>query len=163
MPDFRVPTVLRLRVDTVQLSHQSRPVAFTCEQYQVVVVAHQAIGQALRIEAAQGLAQDTEELRAVPVVLVDRLTPITTRGDMVNGAGELDAQGAGHGGNIGAREGNGRPDPACMTLPAQPSCFSYSYIFPIACTILQHLRLLFCSGANVYALTITVSFTIFRR
>jgi hypothetical protein len=43
-------------------------------------------------------ASPSTAARTVLIVAVDRLAPISTRGDVIEPAGELDAEGSGHGG-----------------------------------------------------------------
>ena len=69
-------------------------------QHQVTVISHLAIGQHLSIEPVHRLSDDFQVRGPVLVVAVDRLTPVATRGDVVDGAGKLDAQGAGHAGIV---------------------------------------------------------------
>ena len=59
-----------------------------------------AIGQHLRIEPVHRLSDDFQVRGPVLAVAVDRLTPVATRSDVVDGAGKLDAQGAGHAGIV---------------------------------------------------------------
>jgi hypothetical protein len=92
--------VVGLREDAVHVPHQPRQVAFARVQHQVIVVAHQAVGQHLGIEAVHGLADDPQLRGAVRIVLVDGLPPVAAGGDVVDGAGELDAQGARHGPSV---------------------------------------------------------------
>ena len=67
------------------------------------------IGQHLSIEPVHRLSDDFQVRGPVLVVAVDRLTAVATRGDVVDGAGELDAQGAGHAGIV-AEWGGKRQD-----------------------------------------------------
>ncbi|MDO9400190.1 MAG: hypothetical protein Q7T46_01805 [Polaromonas sp.] len=63
----------------------------------VEVVVHEAVGVAYPIEALADLAEEGEPLLAVSIVQIDRLSPVATRGNVVQSAGEFNAQGAGHG------------------------------------------------------------------
>ncbi len=63
----------------------------------MVVVAHQAVGQRAGVEALEGLVEQVEEEPPVGVVHEDRLLPVATGGDVVDGIGKFNAQRAGHG------------------------------------------------------------------
>ena len=43
------------------------------------------------------MAEEGEPLLAVSIIQIDGLSPVATRGDVVQSAGEFNAQGAGHG------------------------------------------------------------------
>jgi hypothetical protein len=60
------------------------------------MVGHLAPGVAAPVETAAHLAQHVEPIRAVLIVAIDRLAPITARGHMVQPASELDAEGSRH-------------------------------------------------------------------
>jgi hypothetical protein len=100
--------VVGLGVHTVQLPHQSRQVAPARVQHQVVVVAHQTVGQHLRIEALHALCEHRQEGDAVIVIQIDRLASVTAGGDVVDRAGELYAQGSGHAAIVGWRGFRGK-------------------------------------------------------
>ena len=82
----------------------------------MTVTAHLATGQHLSIEPVHRLSDDFQVRGPVCIVAVDRLTPVATRGDVVDGAGKLDAQGAGHAGIGGV--GGKRQD---LSAPAKPA------------------------------------------
>jgi hypothetical protein len=65
-------------------------------KHKVVVVTHQAIGEHLAIEARKGLSDHVQQGKTVVIILENGLLPITTRGNMVDGAGELDSKWTGH-------------------------------------------------------------------
>jgi len=65
-------------------------------QHVVVVVAHQAVGHGLGIEARECLRYDCQQTLPVLVIDKDVLAPITKGGDVIDGAGEFDTQGASH-------------------------------------------------------------------
>jgi hypothetical protein len=88
-----MPAVDVLRVDAVHLPHQARQVGGTGVQHEMVVVAHQAIGQHLRVEALQCQRDDAQLRGPVVVVGVDGLAPVAAGRKVVDGAGELDARG----------------------------------------------------------------------
>jgi hypothetical protein len=55
-------------------------------QHEVTAVAHQTVGQLLRVDPVHHLRDDIHLSLPVTVVRVDRLAPIATRGDVVNRA-----------------------------------------------------------------------------
>lgn len=63
----------------------------------VEVVVHEAVGVAYPVKTLADLAEEGEPLLAVSIVQIDRLSPVATRGNVVQSAGEFNAQGAGHG------------------------------------------------------------------
>ena len=64
--------------------------------HKVVVIAHQAVSQHLRVEALQPLFDDGQQRRQVFVVREDALAPVATRCDVVHGTWKFNAQRAGH-------------------------------------------------------------------
>lgn len=70
-----------------------------CMQHEVVVVAHQAVAQHLRIEARQPLLHNAQQRRAFIVVREYALAPVAARSDVLHGTGELNAQRARHQGS----------------------------------------------------------------
>jgi hypothetical protein len=54
------------------------------------------------------MAQNGKVLPAIFIVAVDGLTPVATRCDVVNGAGELQAEGAGHERSVLCAEAKGK-------------------------------------------------------
>ena len=77
-------------------------------QYEVVVVAHQAIGQGFSIEARQRLRHDLQQ--SVPVIVIDedRLAPVTAGSDVIDSAREFDAQRTGHAATLRLEEAKGK-------------------------------------------------------
>jgi hypothetical protein len=96
MPNQAVAVVVSLGVDAVHVPHQARQIGLARVQHEVKVVSHQAIGQHLGIEALHRLLDDGELRQPVSVIKIDRLAAVTSGGDVVDGAGELDAKGAAH-------------------------------------------------------------------
>jgi hypothetical protein len=82
--------------DAVELTHPLQEVGIRLDD-EVIMIGHLAIGVAAPVEAAAHLAQRCEPSRAVLKVAIDRLAPITVRGDVIPPAGKLDAEGFGHG------------------------------------------------------------------
>jgi len=87
-----VSTVVGLGVDPVDVAHQQGEIALPGVQHEVVVVAHQAVGQGLGIEARECLRYDLQHTLPVQVIDEDVLAPVATGGDVIDGAGEFDAQ-----------------------------------------------------------------------
>ena len=79
----------------------------------VEVVVHEAVGVAYPVKALADLAEEGEPLLTVSIVHIDRLSPVATRGNVVQSAGELNAQGAGHALMLQRLmlQCNARPDP----------------------------------------------------
>ena len=96
MPNLAMPPIETLRIDPVDLAHQRRQIGPARMQHKVVVIAHQAVGQQLRIEPPQAVRDEVEQASAVVVVNKDVLPPVAARGYVVRGARKFDAQGAGH-------------------------------------------------------------------
>ena len=101
MPHLGVAPVEGLRVHAIDLPHQQRQVGLVRVLHEVIVVPHQAIGQHLGIKALHRLCHHLQQGTAVRVVHEDRLAPVAARGDVVDRAGEPDAQWAGHAGSLG--------------------------------------------------------------
>jgi hypothetical protein len=96
VPHQAVALIEALGVDTIQMPHQPREIALPRVQDQVVVIAHLAIRQHLSIEALNRLRQHFKMQAPVFVVTVDGLASIAARCDVIDGAGEFQAEGAGH-------------------------------------------------------------------
>jgi hypothetical protein len=60
------------------------------------MVGHLAVSMAAPVETPAYLAQHGEPVHAVLIVAIDRLAPVTARGDVVEPAGEPDAEGSAH-------------------------------------------------------------------
>jgi hypothetical protein len=67
-------------------------------QHKVVVVVHQAIGQNLGIKSRYAVGQHIEQGLPIDIILKDRLTTVTTRSHVVDGAWKFNAKGSGHDG-----------------------------------------------------------------
>lgn len=80
-------------------------------KHEVVVIAHQAVGQHLGIEEMHALGDDGQQGLAVGIVHEDRLAPVASRSDVIDRAGEFDAKRSGHGvGKVRGRGQKARPD-----------------------------------------------------
>lgn len=91
-----MPAITVLREHPIELSDSLRKVGVRCLDEQMVVAGHQAIRVHHPVEARGHRGQHVEELHAIGVILVDRLTTIAARGHVVLRAFELDAEGTGH-------------------------------------------------------------------
>jgi hypothetical protein len=85
-------------------------------QHEVVVVAHLAVGQHLRVETVHGVRQDIQLRLAIGVVNVDGLAPVAAGGDVVDSAGEFEAERPGHGRSLGGEGQKARPDPVLCAV-----------------------------------------------
>lgn len=88
--------IARLGVDAVELTHPFGQVGIRRLDDEVIMVGHFAIGVAAPVETAAYLAQHPEPIRAVLIVAIDTLAPITARGDVIEPTGEFDAERSGH-------------------------------------------------------------------
>jgi hypothetical protein len=100
MSHLAVAAVECLLNHTVEVAHHPRQVRAARVQHEVIVIAHQAIGEHLHVKALHTLLQHAEQRSTVAVDLEDRLAPVAARCEVVDRIRELDAQGAGHGGGI---------------------------------------------------------------
>lgn len=73
-------------------------------QHEMIMVAHQAIGEHLATKARQGLCNDIQMNESILVINKDRLEPVATRGDVIDSAGEFDTKRTGHAGRLRWRE-----------------------------------------------------------
>jgi len=58
------------------------------------------VGQGLGTEARECLRDDRQQILPVLVIDKDVFAPVTTGGDVIDGAGEFDAQWPSHGGRL---------------------------------------------------------------
>ena len=103
-----VPAVESLRVLPVQAPHASGQVRLGGLDEQVEVVRHQAVAVAVPVVGVDDLAQPVEEGVPIPVVEEDGFARIAPGGQVVEGAGELDAEWPSHESNGTAGAGQGR-------------------------------------------------------
>ena len=103
-----------LRVLPVQLPHTAGQVAVHRFKQQKVVVVHLTKRMHYPVEALAFIAQNVELIAAVVVIQGDVFAPVTARSDVIDGTGELEAEGASHLGNLHPPVGkcwNVGPDP----------------------------------------------------
>ena len=107
MSDFIVPAIEGLGVDAVDVTHQQGEIGLPGVQHEVVVVAHQAIGQGFGVEAGQRLRHDLQQAVAILAIGKDVFAPVTTRGDVIHRAGKFDTQRTGHARTLRQEEAKG--------------------------------------------------------
>jgi hypothetical protein len=73
----------RLGVDAVELPHALGEVGIRRLDDEVIMAGHLAIGVAAPVETDAYLAEQGDPIRAVLIVVVDRLATITARGDVI--------------------------------------------------------------------------------
>ena len=98
MPHLAVPPIKTLGVHTIDVPHQARQIRRPGMQHKMVVVAHQAVSQPLRIKAPRPLGQHLQQSLPIHIILKDRLPTITTRSHVVTGTGKFNAKRAGYDG-----------------------------------------------------------------
>ena len=89
-------TVEALGIDAVQLAHAGRQIAIGGFDYQMIGIAHQAVGVTQPVQALTDRVKHREEGVAVSILQEDIGPAIATRGDMVERSAEFDAQGSSH-------------------------------------------------------------------
>jgi hypothetical protein len=92
MPHDAVQAIEVLGVQTIEVPHPGGEVAVWRFHHQMVVIAHQAIGMHHLIEALADNPKHLQPVQAVIVIKIDILTPIPTRGDVIQRAGKLNPQ-----------------------------------------------------------------------
>ena len=73
------------------MTHQHRQIGLPRVEHEVIVIAHQTVGQHLRVEPVHPPLHDCQKVRTVRIVHKDRLAPVATRSDVIHGAGKLDS------------------------------------------------------------------------
>ena len=91
VPDSAMATIAVLGIHPVELPHALGKVAIRRFNQQMIVIAHQAIRMNEPVEAARHTRQHVQEGDAVLVVFVNIFTAVTTRGDVIQGAGEFES------------------------------------------------------------------------
>ena len=82
-----------LRVNAIHVTHQPRQICLPRMQHQVVMVAHLAISQQLRVEPVYRMGDGVKLRLPINVVTIDRFAPVAARRDVIDRVGEFDAQG----------------------------------------------------------------------
>jgi len=103
MPVSSVPTVEGLRVHAVQVAHAAGEVRLRGADEQVVVVAHQAVGEAAPGEALERFFEDLQEALPVRRVAVHRSALVASGGEVVDAVCDLESQRSCHLGERSAR------------------------------------------------------------
>lgn len=114
-----VARVEALGVGGVQALHAPRQVRPGRLDDQVVVVRHEAVGEAPPPARPDDLTEAMEEEAAVVVVEEDLLPRVAPGGDVIQRAGELDAQRPGHGRKATASAGQARSNCRAGRRPAR--------------------------------------------
>lgn len=110
MSDAGVSAVERLRVDAVQVTHAPAEVRPGRLEHEVVVVFHEAVGQADPGEAGDGSAECCEEHFPIAIVDEDRLVGVAAGGYVVKRAREFDPEWSRHSDTVfGGSSRDGRP------------------------------------------------------
>lgn len=91
-----VPSIVILGIDTVQLAHAAGEIAVRRFNQKVLMIAHQAISMTQPVVLLADLAKQAKERRPIIVIFVNRLTPVTTRGDVIKRAGKFRSERSGH-------------------------------------------------------------------
>ena len=114
--------VEKLRIHAVQLPHPDREVAVRRFNKEVIVVVHQTVGVADPIVSLVDVLEGVQEVDPVLVALENGLLFITPGGDVINSAGILYVQRAGHEKRISKKQNRVRScDLTFTALPSQ-SC-----------------------------------------
>jgi hypothetical protein len=121
--------IRRLGIDTVELTHPLGEVRIRRLYDDVVMLGHLAVSMAAPVETAAHLAQHGEPVHAVLIVAIDRLAPVTARGDVVEPAAELDAEGSAYYYFVRlirpVRRNNADRARACQIKPLRSECYIY--------------------------------------
>ena len=91
MPKFLVPPVVTARIGAQQPLHSRHQVGLRRLDYQVKMIAHQAVRMHLPAGLLTGLAQRFQQPLPVRVVGEDGFPPVAAIHHMVNRSGVLDA------------------------------------------------------------------------
>lgn len=86
-----------LRVDAVEVAHDSEQISFQCSKTEMIVIPHQRIGKNIYSPQPMGLANGIEEGFLVTVVGKRRLSCRAPVHDVIHGSGQLDSQWTRHG------------------------------------------------------------------
>ena len=126
MPQSIVAPIRRLRVDPVQLPHPLRQIALHRFDHEMIVVGHEAERMADPVVTFHHLRQHTQKRLTILIVLENRLSPIASGGDVVQGSGKLNAQGSGHVPSLARDSGcyNARTDPVFLVIVPKAKSFS---------------------------------------
>ena len=87
--DASMPPVKGLRVDTVDLTHQTREVGAPRVNNKMVMVIHQAISERDGVKALHRLGGDIQKTLTVCIVFEYVFAPVSTRSHVIDCAGEF--------------------------------------------------------------------------
>tara|TARA_R110000782_G_scaffold91608_2_gene174886 strand:+ start:939 stop:1256 length:318 start_codon:yes stop_codon:yes gene_type:complete len=85
-----------LGIDTVQLAHAAGEIAVWRFNQKVVMIARQAISMTQPVVLLVDFAKQAKERFTIVVIVVNRLAPVTTRGDVLKRAGKFQSERSGH-------------------------------------------------------------------
>ncbi len=92
VPAPPVHLVEALGIDAVELPHPVGEIRIQLLYEQMIVVGHEAVHVPPSIEALAHISEQLKETPPVAVTAIDRLTPVTTRGDRMKRAGKLESE-----------------------------------------------------------------------
>ena len=81
-----------LRVHGIDVAHEPREICLVGMNDEVVVIAHQAVRHDGRLEPVRRLGKQLQEALSISVVHKDRLAPVATCSDVIDGSRKLDSQ-----------------------------------------------------------------------
>ena len=91
-----VPPVEAARLGAQKPFHPGDQIGLGRLDHQMEMIRHEDAGVNLPARLGTNLAQRLDEALAIPIILEDRLAPVTAIHDVLNRAGILDSQLAGH-------------------------------------------------------------------
>ena len=94
--DTVMRTIERLRVSAIELAHGAAEIRLQCLDEEMVVIVHQNVRVQQEAVLPDGVGQHRQEAVTIGIATEDRLTLVAARGDVVEGAGELDSERACH-------------------------------------------------------------------
>lgn len=94
MPHTDMGAVAPLGVDTVELSHADTQIAFDSRHHDAEVLVHEAVGVTHPVETLADLAKEVEPFVPISIIQFNGLAPVATRSDVVQAAGDFNAQGS---------------------------------------------------------------------
>ena len=86
----------KLRIDAVQLPHPRGKIAVRRLDQKVIVIVHHTVGMTEPVISFIDMLECVQEVDPVLVVLENGLLFIAAGGEVINGAGVFNAEGAGH-------------------------------------------------------------------
>ena len=84
-----MPLIESLGIDTVQLPHAYRKISIGCINEQMVMIFHQAVGMAEPVVPKTNILQRIQEHLSVLIVSEDRLSFVSSAGDVIDSTWKL--------------------------------------------------------------------------